>query len=546
MNSPLRIAAIIFTLSLMFISLSISWQPATQAQTQSSTSRPSDGTAYQDAIRITDPKQKVEALEKFIADYPRSQVLYRAHQATMRALIKISPEQTGRILTHAQQTIETAPEPIKITSCNEVATDLIEAGLLLDKAKEFANQALALASARFGQSQSMRPATATRDALIGRIYLKQGKTKDAEKAFLSAYNASPPAEILGSLPGSAFKQVACSLAELAEKSGKSDKVLDYLTTALLFGKIDEASKQRLETAYRRTHQNSLDGLEELVDAKYEKEFPLPVKAKPYQPASERSDRTVLAEVFTGSGCPPCVAMDLAYEAFLERYQRQDVIVLMYHQHIPLPDPMSNPFSQARAKYYGVRGVPTFAIDGKANPPGGGARAATQQWYDRIRPLIEKQLEVKAEAEIKLEAVMANSAIQVSAQVKPTVTDASNLKLQIALVEERLRFSGENRVRFHPMVVRSLAGEHGSGFVLAEKTEGMTWRFDLTIITQELKKHLDDLEQSRKDRGEESTFAEKKHAIDPSKLLVVAFVQDEKSKQVLQAVSVKVNPAPTSR
>jgi hypothetical protein len=159
-------------------------------------------------------------------------------------------------------------------------------------------------------------------------------------------------------------------------------------------------------------------------------------------------------------------------------------------------------------------------------------------------VIEKGLEIKAEAEIKLDASMTDSTVKVLANVKPATADASNLKLQIALVEEKLRFTGENGIRIHPMIVRSMAGENANGFALAEKPEAISWRFDLNAITQELKKALDDFEVTRK-ATDGYTFVEKKHVIDPSQLSVVAFVQDEKTKKVLQAVSVRINPAQTA-
>jgi hypothetical protein len=94
-----------------------------------------------------------------------------------------------------------------------------------------------------------------------------------------------------------------------------------------------------------------------------------------------------------------------------------------------------------------------------------------------------------------------------------------------------------------MVVRGLGGIDGSGFAVS-RTQPTTAEhsFDLTKLSAELKAYLDDYEA--KNPG--SLFIEKKHSIDPGNLSVVAFVQDEGSKQVLQASYFKVKPAaPTS-
>jgi hypothetical protein len=64
-------------------------------------------------------------------------------------------------------------------------------------------------------------------------------------------------------------------------------------------------------------------------------------------------------------------MDIAFEAMMERYSREELAVIVYHVHIPAPDPMANPSAEARAKFYEAWGTPAFTIDGKMNGNGGG-------------------------------------------------------------------------------------------------------------------------------------------------------------------------------
>ncbi|HEV8483749.1 MAG TPA: hypothetical protein VGV87_09390, partial [Blastocatellia bacterium] len=500
----------VLAFSLMFAWLATSSHPAVRAQTPapppppgspqiSPQSMPPDRKAYMDANRLPDPQKKIAALQKFLADFPKSQMLYSAHASLMSALIKNAPEQKENILLHAQKAIDAAPEFIRKVICNQVATELIEGGVLLDKAEEFAAKALSMAEQE--QAKAMRQSRASYQTIMGRIYLKKGKTKEAEKAFKAAYNAVPAAEA----NSTTLRTAALGLAEIAEKEGKYDQAFAHLSAAAIYGRIDASARARLETAYRKTHQDSLAGLDEMLDAKYEKEFPSPIKVEPYKPTPSRTERTVLSEVFTGSGCPPCVAADLAFDAFLERYRNKDVIVMMYHQHIPLPDPMTNPSSQARAKYYSVRGVPSFAIDGDSSQSGGGSRTMAVEVYDRLSPFIEKQLEAPAEAEIKLNLDVTGPVVKITANVANVKRDSGQLRLQLGLVEESLRFNGENGIRFHPMVVRSLAGENAAGFALDRSKLGpVEWRFDLTAITEELKKHLDEFEKSRSE--DKYTFA----------------------------------------
>ncbi|MFY9571109.1 MAG: Omp28-related outer membrane protein, partial [Blastocatellia bacterium] len=268
---------------------------------------------------------------------------------------------------------------------------------------------------------------------------------------------------------------------------------------------------------------------------------IPVKIEHYKPTAKRTTRTALAEVFTGSGCPPCTAADLGFDAMLERYGRDELTVLMYHLHIPAPDPMTNPSTQSRGKFYAIQGVPAYAIDGKQSG-GGGSRDMTQSFYDRVNPDVEKQLETAADAELKLDASIDGATVKAKATVKNVKSDSANLKLHIVLAEERIRYTGENGIRFHPMVVRSIAGPEYGGFaVTAKENQSFDWTFDVNAVSAEAKKHLDEYEKSGH-RGDPFTFSEKKDKIDPDNLSVVAFVQDEKTKAILQTTLLRLKRA----
>src|SRR5262249_11341790 len=121
-------------------------------------------------------------------------------------------------------------------------------------------------------------------------------------------------------------------------------------------------------------------------------------------------------------------------------------------------------------------------------------------------------------------------------------DEPAYKLHVLLVEEMLRYTGENGIRLHPMVVRAIGGPSGNGFTLdPAKAEPVNASFDLAAVSADLKKNTEDFEASRsKDRDEQFTFSEKKYEINANNLSIVAFVQDEKSKKVLQAATVRLN------
>jgi thiol-disulfide isomerase/thioredoxin len=218
-----------------------------------------------------------------------------------------------------------------------------------------------------------------------------------------------------------------------------------------------------------------------MDKIYREKFPNPVKPQPYQPAasSKGSSRVVLLEMFTGSGCGPCVSADLAMDAVMERYPSDAIVPVAYHANIPLPDPMVVPGGDGRREYYKVRGVPTFNIDGALGQLGGGARANTPGTYGNYISKIDKELAVPPAAAISLSAIGEGELVSVTANVSKLASKSKDLRLHLLLVERELHYMVENGVRFHPMVVRAMAGDRGAGIPI--KGNGTTKPFDLTAI-----------------------------------------------------------------
>jgi tetratricopeptide (TPR) repeat protein len=494
---------------------------------------PPDQKAYDEARRIKEPQKKIEALEKVTRDFPDRFSAYQARFDVLDTLIKNFPDQKDRIRAAAQKIIE-PNQGIVIAGGNNylsVASRLMEAGVLLDWAEELARKG----STQYEEetAKSMRRQRARYQDMLGRIYLKQGNTKAAKNYLKQALTNDP--ELATALIG---------LGQIAEKSGDHKAAVEYFSSAAVKFPLRKVDRQQFENAYRATHHDSLTGLEEMLDDKYRK-LNAGLRFDHYQATPKRSNRTALAELFTGSGCGPCIAADLGFDGLLERYNRQELVVLVYHLHVPLPDPMTNPATVERGKYYAVPGTPTPVVDGFKLPSSGGLRDMAKGFYDRINPKVEKELETPAEAELELTAALEGDQVKASVTVDKVNGRSPDLKLQIALTEDELRYTGENGIRFHPMVVRSLAGKDSSGFALTGSgPTNVEWTFDLKAMSDQLKKYLDSYEQQGH-RGDPFTFSEKKFQIDPNNLSLVAFVQDMKTKTVLQTVYLKVKPATTA-
>jgi thiol-disulfide isomerase/thioredoxin len=537
-------------------------QTQPQAAQKAAPPLPPDRTAFTAANAVKEPDKKIEAFEKFVVDFPQSMQVTSAYQAIFSTLVRSYPDQKARILEQVGRALDKAAAPMnKANLYNYFASQLCDAGIMMDDAEKLATAGLALIDEEVAKLPATPPAPATppvqaspvnppgkanpavrqppdpranfarlkttAQVTMGRIYVLQGKLDAAEKNLKDALAANPQLTV-----------ATLGLAEIYDKRGDSKSALTAYVNAAAVTKMTIPQRQALNTLYAKSHKGSLAGLETMLDAKYLELNPPPFHVEPYKPTELRSGRMVLAEVFTGSGCPPCVAADLAAELAMERYGK-DLAVIMYHEHIPQPDPMTTPQTTARFKYYAGTGVPTVVIDGATSPGGGGARDRTKAVFDRITKEIEKNLEVPSDARIKLSAKLKGGNVKANAVVDKVASEWAGLRLHILLVEGKLRYTGENGVRFHPMVVRSMAGAEAPGLSIKSKgPETFTWDFDLNEISASIKQHLDAYEAGGH-RGNTFTFVEKKYEINPKDLLVAAFVQDEKTKVILQSILIPV-------
>jgi len=326
------------------------------------------------------------------------------------------------------------------------------------------------------------------------------------------------------------------LGQTLEALGRNDDAIQaYLNGIAAFP--NPKIMEPLTALYKRVN-GSDDGLKERI-AKFSDEI---VNFKPTGPVKKsKTGQVVLAELFTGSECPPCVASDIAFDHLLEAYDRKAVAVLEYHLHIPGPDPMTNDDTEARAKYYSVTGTPTVFIAGADSIRGGGPKAVNKNRFDVYSYVIDQKLNNKPAVSIELDGSIKQSTLTVKAEAigKEVVGD---LKLRIALVEELVHFPGGNGLSEHRAVVRKLIGSP-DGIALVNGKASHSESIDINAIVSSLKTHLDNFEKtppSRFSSLKDFKFKEKKHEINPAGLSLVAFVQDDKTKEVLQASYLKLN------
>lgn len=230
-----------------------------------------------------------------------------------------------------------------------------------------------------------------------------------------------------------------------------------------------------------------------------------------------SPRKVLYEKFTNASCPPCAAQDPAYKGFLANPANKSIIIpISYHVNFPGADIMNQlnaEIPNTRRLYHGVTGVPAGRANGVTHP-------ASPQWYagapgDTMSIAGTVSTFRGQMSPIDIEITQNTTGRDISGTIKVTSSQAvSNKFLHIAVVERYFSHpnAGTNGQKFFEYVVRDMLVDNvrsgaGKQINLAANEE-LTANINWTVPTQ----------------------------ADPDQIFIVAFVQDNATKEVLQAGS----------
>ncbi|HUG93690.1 MAG TPA: hypothetical protein VML55_22855 [Planctomycetaceae bacterium] len=335
------------------------------------------------------------------------------------------------------------------------------------------------------------------------------------------------------------------LAVAAQQAGETERALELygeivalpgleaaLVNSSAWNREDELPHETLETLWEQAHGGSKP-MSEFLDGAYVKAVSR-IAASAEAPAAASGSRVVLGELFTGAQCGPCVAADVAGMALEATYPRSELIVLRYHQHSPAEDPLTSKHGEERFTYYRERGqpqgTPTFLVSGSRVEPGvGGMLSMAPRVYGMLRKQVDPLLAKDAGLVIELSAAETDGQLALKATVNGEVSDY--LRLRLALAEDDLSFQARNGVRRHQLIVRHMPGGPRG---IAPQDGRLA--FDGTLSLDEVRRTLlDELEQYEK--LNKVRFPVKPVELQP--LYLVAFVQDERTKEVLQAAGVPV-------
>ncbi len=339
-------------------------------------------------------------------------------------------------------------------------------------------------------------------------------------------NAGEPAKALDTLKayrdagGAEEDMYSYAFAEASAKLGRNEDALSGYLAAAVENYRDAAARAR--DAWTKV-KGSPDGFDAALEARQRE---LPYHPEPFAVPADWKGKAVLAEIFTGSECPPCAGADIGFDGLIESVPDKVAVILEYHLPIPRPDPMINPTTRARQRYYGVNSTPSTFFDGEAAAGGGGGRANAAEKYADYLAEIKARLAGEPAVKLSARAVREGDTVTVEATIDRTVATA---EVFVVLVEKEVRYAGSNGIVFHKMVVRDL-----------KTVEPAAPRavFDLSASELATDAYLTEFERTY-DRIPDYKFPKRFNAIGRDALRAVVFAQDKQTRKVLNAVVVDV-------
>ena len=335
-----------------------------------------------------------------------------------------------------------------------------------------------------------------------------------------------------------------SLGSACERTGDPNGAIDAYIEGLTVLNSKEI-RQALDPVYTKVH-GSLAGLEADIDKA--KQRGASIEPGRFEPSEQsHTGRTVLAELFTGAECGPCVGSDMAFDALRDYFPASDLVILEYHVHIPGPDPLTTNDSWDRYQQYKGQGTPTAVFDGSQKLIGGGPRYIARNRFNVYQYAIDAAAAVAPPVSLSATAKAGSGTVDVDVHIEKTASlpNSAEPVLHIALVERAVNYTGANGISKHAFVVRKLFyGPKGTPILLNGQEMIIHAHADLGAVEADMAALLNDpTHQSSWPQHARSFGGWKPHPdhLNRSNLGVAVWVQDMKSMDVLQSAYIDVPP-----
>ena len=412
---------------------------------------------------LKDKEQRRIALQEFLKSFPTSKRAYAASEHLLNLLLNESSKDIGHIHTLAQTLIDQAGPEARPDGENSIAYDLAEAvpnGIDLQSAEIWARdaveqQTLLSMTSRMTKEWAERklPPPTAQDIheawafnranflqTLADVYVHEDKLPEAAKTLEEALALSPENGSVWALQG--------QIAHLRRDDASALQKLE-LASAYADSDLTDGQRALLKQLYAGFNPDRVGGLDAEVERIYSG-LPQPVTPTAY--TGPTSGHTVLVEMYSGSGCQPCLATDYAFDGILQSFPRDRVVALTFGIHSPLPDPLANPDSLGRAEFTGAYSAPTVRVDGRPDPLVGGYKARAQRSFEEISKSIGEELKIDSGVDLYLTAGL-NPAHDITAHADIKVRDPVALQRVLSTPVEpdvqNLTYASERHVSTVP-------------------------------------------------------------------------------------------------
>ncbi len=480
------------------------------------------------------PKEEAAFYEALVEDDPELFMAFLQTHAEAR-----HRQEAAERLLHAHLDSDAEPELMEqaIAWLSETWRKDIRATRALDLMKELSEAGYADAAldagkhgVEGGREDRYPNAVHQIHARMGEILLGKEDLKQAWRHLLSAAFGLPEDGMIN-----------LHLGQCYEKQGRYQRAMSRYVQALLDAASGEQAVDALARVSRLMGEGealTVDRIEPLIAGKtygYS-------AATRYRPTEEEkaAKRVALVEFFTNAQHKHptrdegAIGGALGNEGVLSYFPRTHVAALAYH--LPHPqlgmDSLTNEVAQAQADVYGVPPA-IHIVNGVAQFPGQGKARDAEQIYKTGRDVVREALRQPATVMLELDATLEGKVLKGALVVEGV--DALDARVHLVLAERGVLYPGRSKVIVHRMVARAALTRSVMGEPYQANEEGkmtLTFQRNLAEIAQGNRFYLEEIQGEGK--GAVQPYATR---MDPKQITLVAFVRDNDTREVLQAIQI---------
>jgi len=462
-----------------------------------------------------------EAIEAFVKANATSRLATEAAEKLLAFRLEDASAEREVVVRAVRTRVALTPENRRAASMVALADALI-AGKRTDK-HELATEVL-----KIGQESASADLNGVAAhqilARTGQIALQRNDLKEARRALLSAAFGLPRDPL-----------VNLWLGELYERTGNATRAWSRFVQVAISDNAPAEAFRGLDRLNRDADfraRFSMSDAEQLLEGRVPAFHP----ADRFSEGGRGKDANPvqLIELFTCVDHGSTTAPELAFEGLQEYFDGTDVSWVQYHLASPAAEPLVSDASVSRAAFYQTTTAPAAFFDGKGPRADAGDEKKAAQVYAAYQGAALAGEGGALVWRVGGRVTFADGKFTGKIEVQGPDAGGS-LRLHAVLCEKLVMLPAANGVVLHRSVARALLSPEG-GFELPAAAGVRSYEVVTTVaaVSEGLEKRISALEAEREIR-----FLMRPSFVDPAACVVVAFVQDSRTREVLVARSLAV-------